>query len=259
MINEVSHWLLGELGPDIAGNGSECITESERVTLRDLAKRVAETASLPIMAARRAMWQRHNRLGRVRPMILVFPEGSWRELLPPSSLTCEGKVARGIEWTLRSRLYHSEHIHDDTVIERNWTIHKRISHSGWGLQAKHKPSRQSTGAWAFDPVIKEYSDLRKLRFPVVTYDEAGTRRDLKEAQGLFGDILDVQLKAVHAAEYRSDTSLGQVGVAVRGFFFCDDGHAPMLGYFQGEHETGNTAADNQKVCFYICHSYSKTT
>lgn len=44
--------------------------------LRDLAKQVAEIAALPIMDERRALWNRHNRLERVRPLILVFPEGS---------------------------------------------------------------------------------------------------------------------------------------------------------------------------------------
>ena len=48
--------------------------------LRNLAHQIAEIAELPIMEERRHMWKQHNQLKRVRPMILVFPEGSWREL-----------------------------------------------------------------------------------------------------------------------------------------------------------------------------------
>lgn len=171
------------------------ISKDKRI-IRDLAKRVAEIAELPIMEERRQMWKQHNQLKRVRPMILVFPEGSWRELLPQSVLQCEGEVARQIEWELRRRIYKYEHIHDDSVVEKKWVVNKVITTTGWGLEPKRKPSSQETGAWGFDPVIKEYSDLKKLRFPEVIYDEKETLRRLEEAQDLFGDILDVQLKGI---------------------------------------------------------------
>lgn len=164
--------------------------------LRDLASRVAEIASLPVMHERREMWKRHNRLERVRPMILVFPEGSWRELLPDAVLQCEGPRAREMEWVLRSRIYYREHIHDDTVIERSWVVNKAITVSGWGLEARHVPSTETTGAWAFDPVIKTQDDLTKLTYPQVTYDAEATQCRLDEAQELFGDILDVKLRGI---------------------------------------------------------------
>src|SRR5690606_11620500 len=119
----------------------------DRLILRELARRVAEIAALPIMDERRSMWRRHNRLERIRPMILVFPEGSWRELLPEAEMLCEGQEARQIEWRLRSRIYHFEHIHDDTVIESTYTVNKRVTNTGWGLEAQHIPSAQATGAW----------------------------------------------------------------------------------------------------------------
>ena len=172
------------------------IQEKDRRVIRDLAKRVAEVASAPIMAQRREMWVRHNRLERVRPMVLVFPEGSWRELLPDSALQCQDGRARGTEWSLRSRLYYSEHIHDDTVIEATWVVQKRVSHSGWGLEPQYIASPDPTGAWGFDPLIKQPGDLAKLKLPEVTYDSVGTAQDLEEAQELFGNILEVELKGV---------------------------------------------------------------
>jgi hypothetical protein len=54
----------------------------ERKVLRELAKHVAEIAALPIQAERRELWKMHNNLQPVRPMILLFPEGSWEELHP---------------------------------------------------------------------------------------------------------------------------------------------------------------------------------
>ncbi len=111
------------------------MNHKDQTILRDLAKQVVEIADLPIMAERREMWKRHNRLERVRPMILVFPEGAWRELLPESTLECKDGNARGIERNLRMRLYYSQHLHDDTVIEKEWIVHKAVSITGWRVTA----------------------------------------------------------------------------------------------------------------------------
>ena len=95
---------------------------SDRSILRDLAKRVADIAGLPIMAERRKLWKRHNSLRPARPMILVFPEGSWRELIPEASLECADETARARERALRRRIYTHEHFDDDSVIEKNWGV-----------------------------------------------------------------------------------------------------------------------------------------
>ncbi|MBN1933439.1 MAG: hypothetical protein JW934_02175 [Anaerolineae bacterium] len=177
------------------------ISSADRTVLRELAKRVAEIAALPVQAERRELWKKHNSLQPTRPMILIFPEGSWEELLPESALTCEGEDARRIEWVLRSRLYYYDHFADDTVIENEWVVSKAIYDSGWGLESKQTPSTEARGAWAFDPVIVEPADLAKLRWPEIGHDEAETQRRLEKARTLFGDILDVKLKGVAHIAY----------------------------------------------------------
>lgn len=177
------------------------IPPADRRRIRDLAKRVAEIAALPLMAERRAMWMRHNRLERVRPMVLVFPEGSWLEILPHTKLQCESDAARGYEWALWSRIIQYEDLHDDAVIEKEWIVDKAIRNSGWGLQPRHTARTEERGSWAFDPVIQKPADLAKLRFPEVSVDEAESRRRLTEAQDLFGDILDVKLKGVRHVSF----------------------------------------------------------
>jgi len=172
------------------------IGNQDIVILRDWARRVAEVASLSVMEQRRHMWVRHNRMERVRPMILVFPEGSWRELLPDRTLRCSDDSARAIERDLRMRLYSHEHLHDDKPVEGRWTVGKAIHVSGWGLEPRRNLSPDPTGAWAFVPVIHEPGDLDKLRFPEVTLDPAETERRLDEAHALFDGILDVQAKGV---------------------------------------------------------------
>ncbi|HRU05200.1 MAG TPA: hypothetical protein P5137_05430, partial [Candidatus Brocadiia bacterium] len=58
------------------------LPEQDRTVLRDLARRVAELAAQPEMTERLNRWKRHNALQPGRPMLMIWPEGSWRELLP---------------------------------------------------------------------------------------------------------------------------------------------------------------------------------
>ncbi len=173
--------------------------------------RVAEAASQPIMAERRAMWARHNRLERVRPMILVFPEGAWSELLPDTALVCTSAESREVEAALRRRLYYRA-IHDDTVIENTWEVPPVVTATGWGLQPRHIDATEKRGSWAFDPVLREEADLDALRYPEVAYDAEATRREHEQALELFGDILDVQRRGVRRISFH----LGRLYADLRG-------------------------------------------
>lgn len=172
------------------------MNQHDRIILRELAKRVAEIADLPEMAELREIWKRHHKPERVRPMVIVSPEGSWGELLPADALKCEDAAARAQEWNLRRKLYHFDHLHDDTVIDKTCIVGKAVSNTGWGLAPEWVSSDCVGGAGTFKPIIESTEDLKKLRFPEVTCDEAATVRNLEAAQEVFGDILDVKLKGV---------------------------------------------------------------
>ena len=182
---------------------------NDRRMLRELAKHVDEIATHPVMEERRNAWKRHNCLNRERPLVLVFPEGAWRELLPPNHLLCEDETARGIEAELRIRLYQHAHFLDDKPVERIWHVSKIVNGSGtdwgvaldWGLQPQHHESSQATGAWGFNPVLKSRDDIRKLRIPRVVYDEAATQSKLEQVCDLFGDILDIRLSGVRHVSF----------------------------------------------------------
>jgi hypothetical protein len=175
--------------------------KSERDILRELAKRVANIADTPVMDRRRKMWIEHNSLRSTYPMMLIFPEGSWAELHPEATFRCSEEEARKIEGVLHRRIYGDEHFQDDMVVEKEWIVEKCIRSSGWGLDPLRIPSTETHGAWHFDPVIKEPGDLKKLRFPEITYDAATTDRDLVEMQDLFGDILTVKCEGMKHISY----------------------------------------------------------
>lgn len=193
------------------------ITVQERETIRELAKRLAELASQPVMEERRKLWYAHNDLKTDQPVIDCSPEGAWREIIPADSLVSEDPIAREIEWTLRARIFRAESINDDVPAEARWDCLKIMSDTGWQLEGKpaHNaftnegvmvPTISSIpGVWKpgfkfdetaaeFEPLIDDLDDLDviyKLIPPKVVYDEAGSKRKLELHQELLGDILDV--------------------------------------------------------------------
>jgi hypothetical protein len=168
------------------------ISSADRTRLRDLAKQVADAAALPVQEERKALWTEHNSLRPCRPLMLIFPEGSWQELLPAEALLCETESARRYEGALRRRLYAHEHFADDMVLEKEWGVPPVVRSSGWGVQPRTIASSEARGAWHFDPVVKTPQDLARMHHPEIEVDEAAGERNLAHDQELFGDILDVR-------------------------------------------------------------------
>ncbi|MCL2700111.1 MAG: hypothetical protein FWE88_00285 [Phycisphaerae bacterium] len=168
------------------------ISTVDRNVIRDLARRVADVAAMPIQRQRVDAWKRHNALRGERPLILLFPEGAWRELLPEETLLCEHADARGIEYALRIRLYEHEHFRQDKPIEADWPVQKHVRSTGWGLEAQWHYADEATGARTFNPILHTAADLKKIQAPQLTVDEASSRAALEFAQGLFGDLLTVR-------------------------------------------------------------------
>ncbi|TVR55660.1 MAG: hypothetical protein EA426_14700 [Spirochaetaceae bacterium] len=177
------------------------ISDSDVAIIRGLAERVASVAALPVQEERRRLWKAHNALRGERPMILLFPEGGWEELLPKSALACESEPAREIEWSLRNRIYHHEHFADDTVIEGEWLVRKAIESSGWGLEPRRHQSTEARGAWAFAPVLNSRDDIRKLTIPRVTHNAEETTRRVAFAERLFDGIFPVREVGVAHISY----------------------------------------------------------
>jgi hypothetical protein len=177
------------------------ISQRDRNILRGLAGRVREIAAEPEVDQRRRSWFEHNSLQSKRPMMLVFPEGSWTELLPEASLACQGEFARSIESNLRMRIYTFEHFQDDSVIEAEWVEGPVMSDTGWGVEVRRHPSPDERGAWAFEPVIRQPGDLKVLHFPDLVYDADESRRNTEQMHDLFGDLVEVKAAGIKHFSY----------------------------------------------------------
>ena len=163
-------------------------------TIRDLARRVAEIAAQPVQAERVAMWTRFNRLEQDRPMVLIFPEGAWRELLPDDQLECESDACRGLERDLRRRIYHGEVLLDDNVVSGQINCGVAWRMTGWGVGADRVKSSDPLGADRFEPTVRTDEDLDKIQLPQATADWDATERRYESLCELFDGILPVVKK-----------------------------------------------------------------
>lgn len=102
------------------------ISVNDKNILRELAKQIKEISQQSIMAERIRLWTKHNSLMGERPMILIFPEGAWHEILPVEKLKCENERARAIELTFRKQIYTYENFHSDNVVDGVFKVGKVI-------------------------------------------------------------------------------------------------------------------------------------
>lgn len=174
-------------------------TPHDREVLRALARRLSVEIARPAQADRIRRWKRHNALLPGRPMILIFPEGSWRELLAADGAPpLEDSSWNPLYYRLRQQVYEAMHYGPwtDNVLDPAIEVPKVVHNSGWGLQAHWTYSDRPGGARRFDPIIHQPSDLRKLRVPELVYDEASSRAAVERTHDLLGDILPVRLVGI---------------------------------------------------------------
>lgn len=168
----------------------------DKTILRDLAKRVAELAALPIQEERRQVWYGVNELKPIRPAVYCSPEGSWEELMPEGTLRCEDSQARGIEWGLRSRIYAQEHFSSDNVCQADYCLGYVIRDDSRGPSFPRTIRSDSAerGSYIWETWIQTEDDLEKLEMPKLSYDKEATDKNLAFHKELFGDILDVRIE-----------------------------------------------------------------
>jgi hypothetical protein len=166
----------------------------ERTVLRELARQVAEVAALPIQAERRALWNATNTLKPVRPLVAIYPERAWEELVPASCLQCEDPMLRRWEMFFRQTIFQHHHIPDDRPIHDQVLIKWALSQSDIGIEfnIRHVDG-DGPEAYAFDPPIRTISDMDPARVPTFSVDRDYTYRRRDRAEELFGDILNVRI------------------------------------------------------------------
>jgi hypothetical protein len=172
--------------------------KNDTETLRKLASRVKEISELPIMSERKKLWTDLNDLRSRKPMVLVSPEGAWKEIDKLLDLKCADETARGFELALRRKIYQHEQIGDDSVIDSFFNIGWRTSNTGFGVDLKNDVSGVEGGAYKhIAPISNIAEGLKKLHFREVSLNRDATYEPVGKAEKAFGDILDVRIHGGH--------------------------------------------------------------
>ncbi len=174
------------------------ITGRDREILRAAAGKIAEAAASDIMAERRERWRRLNDLEAAAddPLLLIYPEGSWREVDTHLELMCDGEIARAFERALKRDWYHHCHFGDDFVLNPWWETPYFVTDSGLGVEIVHHRTAEATGSWKAEPPLKNLAeDCKHLRFREVNLDRETTEQWFAAADEAFGDLLEIRRRA----------------------------------------------------------------
>ena len=156
---------------------------------------MAELAARPIESEKRDLWFRHNALEETRPVVFCDPENGWNEIITDEQMECTGELARGWEMTLRKEIYWAASMGDDKVVDPVFNVAHVYEESDWGMHEKVQKT-VAHGSYRWEPPLKSYDDIDKLRFPTITVDYPASEKTLALAKNTFADILDVRQKTM---------------------------------------------------------------
>ena len=175
------------------------IPEKDEHIIRDLAKKVAEIASLPVHEEKRDMWTRLNRLERVRPTIHVqaIDPSIWVELIPDDQLQTTDAFCRNQEMDLRKKIYCWENFRDDRVVDDvvvcPIVIRGDSRSTGFGMKENMERPEMKFGAGLLKNTIEKESDIDKIQTdPQVSVDWEETERRYQRFCDLYDGTMRVE-------------------------------------------------------------------
>ena len=194
------------------------ITNDEKMYLRELAKKVAEIAALPVQKEREKGWTAHNDLKDKKPMSICYPEDGWGDLLPVKSVKVKDSFFANYEWYLRHLIYRHENITDDFVTKPEICAFYKFEteNADWGLgEDKVTISAETTSFdWGERP-LADFDNMKNLKAPVINVLREESEADFEALSEIFGDILDINRFFMNQVYGPTTLSCNQPGIAAR--------------------------------------------
>jgi hypothetical protein len=175
------------------------IPDDERTYLRDLAKRQAAYAALPVMATREQMWYDLND-GRstARPPVVIETWTFDRDFLPESLFRCDSRAGRTIERQLLRNVRNFELIDDDKVVPNTFDIGWFVDIDELGIRIETETVKDAqgveTGYRFLHPIKHLERDLHMLRPAVCHVDRQRTLAWQAFVEDLLGEFLPVCIR-----------------------------------------------------------------
>ena len=173
--------------------------KKDKNVIHDLAKKVAEIASLPVHKEKQDMWIRLNRLERVRPLIHVqaIDPSIWAELISEDQLQTTNAFCRNQEMALRKKIYCWECFPDDRVVDDiiicPIAIHGDSRSTGFGMKENMERPEMKFGAGILKNTIEKENDIDKIQTdPHVWVNREETEHRYERLCELYDGILRVE-------------------------------------------------------------------
>jgi hypothetical protein len=168
--------------------------------LRELGKRIAEIAALPVQEHNRKLWTAANDLRAVRPLVYVRDYPLYLLQYGDELVTTiADPFLKSVELTLLTRIYEWNHLRTDRVVEPYIECPVVFTDSGFGVEgykgmaASDVEKEYYDNSQHYDPILIDMDDVDKIKTPVVEYDEETTRARFNLLKEIFDGILPVKL------------------------------------------------------------------
>ena len=175
------------------------IPDRERTYLRELSRKQAEYAALPVMAQRRQMWYDLNGGNPdTRPPVIIETGTFDRDFMPGGVLQCASETGRTVERQLLRNIRNHELIDDDKVMPDTFDIGWFVDIDEMGVKCDREMIEDAqgveTGFRYLHPIENLEEDLDLLKPAVCRVDRQGTMAWKSFLEDLLVDLLPVEIR-----------------------------------------------------------------
>ncbi len=191
MLHDPSHYEPPAPAEPIA------LCDTDKTVLRKLAEELAAIAALPVHRQKAELWRRLNEMDSVRPMVWIN-EIPWHEMDVDGELTLRTRHpwAQSQEREMRRTLYQWRHMPGDMIVDDYLACPLAIHSTDFGIVEQvdivRTDAESDIVSRHFHKQIHDFTDLEKIRMPVVSHNRQATEYSYAAMGELFGDILPVK-------------------------------------------------------------------
>lgn len=171
------------------------------MVLRELGKKIAEIAALPIQKERKKLWTANNDLHPVRPMVYI-DQLPWHELdtVEEMKLLCTDSFLRNVEHDMRKLLYRWKHFPCDMVVENRIDIPRSVEGLNYGIHIVEEILRTDEQndivSHKYEDQLQNENDLDALSPDVIRVNDKADMQHMEICQEIFQDIIPVRLSGI---------------------------------------------------------------
>lgn len=172
--------------------------KSDVKILRELGKKYAEIASLPIQDERKNLWSDLNDLKKVKPLIWIN-EICWMEMDIDDELKLQtsSEFCNRIEMELRKIIYQWNHLQGDMIVEPVIFSPYIINNTGFGIDAiiadnRKSGSRNQISSSHFSNQLRTEEDIEKIKIPEINLNVKSTDEFYWAYNTIFEGIIKIK-------------------------------------------------------------------